>query len=260
MHWGGSVWKIKDADLHPMVRALLASYGQPAQPAASVEPMLYIQSNHVTCAQRMGPFMARVSGRKEQSDWVPLYAAPVAAQPDSDEDARWPNHTCIRIEKLNMGDRWDATCEGFGAIPGCNMIFPRRTPQEALAAILTELGEPVAAQPKSSIPVEDGIAWQSTGSGVKRTAVMVAGRSWYRDDDPKVAAQPGVPYGWKLVPVIPTDSMVSATFSPRISERSKAQFTRHHRTMLANAIAAAPTPPADGQAQQDGQQEARHGR
>lgn len=63
-------------------RSLLsAAASRLVQPAASAEPTLWIQSNHVTCAQRMGPFMARVSGRKEDSDWLPLYTAPVAAQP-----------------------------------------------------------------------------------------------------------------------------------------------------------------------------------
>lgn len=46
---------------------------------------------------------------------------------------------------------------------------------------------PAVAGPSDRIPIEDSIAWQETGTGVERNAVMVSGRTWYRDDHPLLA-------------------------------------------------------------------------
>lgn len=125
--------------------ALLARYGQPAQPAASAEPVKVPSSIRGEIARKLQERNRHleVSTARYYVDAVcDLLASHGAAQP-----LRWPEYTCIHITKLNMGDRWDATCEGFGTVPGCNMIFPRRTPQEALAAILVEMGLAQSAEP-----------------------------------------------------------------------------------------------------------------
>lgn len=71
---------------------------------------------------------------------------------------------------------------------------------DATCAMRAEQAAPAAvAGPSDRIPIEDSIAWQETGTGVERNAVMVSGRTWYRDDHPllapttQAAPQPAAP-------------------------------------------------------------------
>ena len=67
-----------------------------------------------------------------------------------------------------------AMCDLFDA---CSL--PNVRPEQEVVVALSD-----------SIPIEDAIAWQENGTGVERNAVMVSGRSWYRDDHPRLVERP----------------------------------------------------------------------
>lgn len=74
-----------------------------------------------------------------------------------------------------------------------------RTTTEADTLRAAQAAPAAVAGPSDRIPIEDSIAWQETGTGVERNAVMVSGRTWYRDDHPllapttQAAPQPAAP-------------------------------------------------------------------
>lgn len=74
--------------------------------------------------------------------------------------------------------------------------------------------DPKALCNQSDPVLADRIAWQANGTGVERTAVMVDGRRWYRDDDPKVVGKhdPAMAGDWeKTLRILVDDYRESTT-------------------------------------------------
>jgi hypothetical protein len=84
-----------------------------------------------------------------------------------------PNHS----HSLNSGN-FDPLYTAYQMRAYVDADRAMRAAQAAPAAV---------AGPSDRIPIEDSIAWQETGTGVERNAVMVSGRTWYRDDHPLLA-------------------------------------------------------------------------
>ena len=73
-----------------------------------------------------------------------------------------------------------AICDSHVEMQSCMLAVADRI------AVIASKGQAPDGATSNGIPVEAGIAWQEAGTGIERKAVMVSGRTWYRDDHQKV--------------------------------------------------------------------------